>query len=152
MKPALKLLLIQGANLCSLGHRQGTDYGTTTAAELDAALLRHAERLGYVLDIFHTNSEGEAIDKVYASVAAGVDGILANPAGFTYNALALRDCLNYVAPPYVEIHLSNIDRRDIRSALSSAAVGVVHGFGIDSYFIALEAMLRHLKHEQFQHH
>ncbi len=146
----MKLLLLQGANLCSLGERQGSEYDTTTAAELDAALQRHAERLGYALDIFYTNHEGAAIDQVYASVAAGVDGILANPAGFTYNALALRDCLGYVAPPYVEIHLTNIDRREIRSALSSAAIGVVHGFGIDSYFVALEAMLRLLHHAQFQ--
>ncbi len=146
----MKLLLIQGANLRSLGQRQGSDYDTPSAAELDARLQRHAERWGYALDIFHTNSEGEAIDKVYDSVDAGVDGILANPAGFTYNALALRDCLGYVAPPYVEIHLTNIDRREIRSALSSVAVGVVHGFGVDSYFIALEAMLRHLKHARFQ--
>jgi 3-dehydroquinate dehydratase-2 len=148
----MKLLLIQGANLCSLGQRQGATYDTPTLAEIDARLLRHAERFGYALDIFQTNSEGAAIDKVYESVAAGIDGLLANPAGVTYNALALRDCLGYVAAPYVEIHLTNIDQREIRSALSSVAVGVVHGFGVDSYLIGLEALLRHLKHERFQDH
>jgi len=143
-----KLLLIQGANLNSLGKRQGNTYDNTTAAELDAMLLQHAKDWQYELDIFYTNLEGEAINKVYASVETGIDGILSNPAGFTYNAFALRDCLNYVAPPYVEIHLTNIDKREIKSALSSAAIGMVQGFGIDSYFIALEAMLRHLKHDK----
>lgn len=149
----MKLLLIQGANLCSLGRRQGSHYAATpTAAELDAALQRHAERLGYALEVFHTNQEGAAIDKVYAAVEDGIDGILANPGGFTYNAMALRDCLGYVAAPYIEVHLTNIDARGIRSVLSAVAVGVVHGFGVDGYFIALEAMLRHLKHERTPNH
>lgn len=148
----MKLLLLQGANLTSLGKRQGNTYDKTTAEELDAMLQQHADRWQYALEIFYTHHEGEAIQKVYDSVEAGVDGIIANPAGFTYNAYALRDCLNYIAPPYVEIHLTNIDQRDIRSALSSVAVGVVHGFGIDSYFIGLEALLRQLKHEAYQHH
>lgn len=148
----MKLLLIQGANLNSLGRREGNTYGSTTAEQLDAMLLQHASDWGYVLEIFYTNIEGEAVNKVYASVEQGVDGILANPAGFTYNAYSLRDCLKYVTPPYVELHLTNIDERNIPSALSSAAVGVVHGFGINSYFVALEAMLRHLRHERYQDH
>lgn len=148
----MKLLLIQGANLNSLGKRQGKTYDSTTAEELDALLLQHASDRGYELDIFYTNIEGEAVNKVYESVEQGVDGILANPAGFTYNAYSLRDCLNYVTPPYVELHLTNIDQRNIPSVLSSAAIGVVHGFGIDSYYIALEALLRHLKYEKYQNH
>lgn len=146
----MKLLLIQGANLNSLGKREGSTYDSTTAKQLDEMLNQHARDWGYELDIFYTNIEGEAVNKVYESVAEGVNGILSNPAGFTYNAYSLRDCLNYIAPPYVELHLTNIDQRNIPSALSSAAVGVVHGFGINSYFIALEALLRHLKHEGYQ--
>lgn len=148
----MKLLLIQGANLNSLGQRQGNTYDTTTAEQLDVMLRQHASDWGYELEIFYTNIEGEAINKVYASVTDGVNGILANPAGFTYNAYSLRDCLNYVTPPYVEIHLTNIDQRDIKSALSAVAVGVVHGFGLNSYFVALEAMLRHLKYAKYQDH
>jgi len=146
----LKLLLIQGANMTSLGDRQGSTYGDLTADRLNQMLQQHASKLGYKLDIFYTNIEGEAINKVYASVKDGIDGILSNPAGFTYNAYALRDCLTYVAPPYVEIHITNIDKREIKSVLSVAAAGVVYGFGIDSYFIALEAMLRLLNHETYQ--
>jgi 3-dehydroquinate dehydratase-2 len=148
----LKLLLIQGANMASLGDRQGSTYGDLTADQLNQMLQQHSSKLGYKLDIFYTNIEGEAINKVYASVTDGIDGILANPAGFTYNAYALRDCLTYVAPPYVEIHITNIDKREIKSVLSVAAAGVVYGFGIDSYFIALEAMLRLLNHETYQNH
>lgn len=148
----LKLLLIQGANLISLGDRQGSTYGDLTAEGLNDLLQQHANQWGYELDIFYTNIEGEAINKVYASVSDGVDGILSNPAGFTYNAYALRDCLNYVSPPYVEIHITNIDKREIKSVLSVAAAGVIYGFGMDSYFIALEAMLRLLNHETYQNH
>jgi len=146
----MKLLLIQGANLNSLGCRQSSIYGDVTAEQLDADLEAHAKTFSYELDIFYTNIEGEAVDKIYASVAEGIDGILSNPAGFTYNAYSLRDCLSYVAAPYVEIHISNIDNRGIRSALSAVAAGVVQGFGIESYFIALEGMLRLLKHEKYQ--
>ncbi len=138
----MKLLLVQGANLNSLGNRQGNTYGATTAEQLDTLLKQHALSFNYDLEIFYTNLEGEAINKVYESVEAGVDGILANPAGFTYNAYALRDCLKYVKPPYIEIHLTNIDQRNIRSVMSEAALGMIQGFGIDSYFIALEAMLK----------
>jgi len=140
----MKLLLIQGANLNYLGYRKSTAYGSTTAAELDELLLKHAEAFNYELDIFYTNIEGEAINKVYESVQKGIDGILANPAGFTYNAYALRDCLKEVRPPYIELHITNIEKRQIHSVLGEAADGIVQGFGMDSYFIALEAMLRTL--------
>lgn len=71
-----------------------------------------------------------------------MEGILSNPAGFTCNGYALRDCLTNVAPPYVEIHITNLNKRDIKSVVSTAAVVMVQGFGIDSYFVAIEAMLR----------
>lgn len=138
----MKLLLIQGANLNSLGNRQGNTYGSTTAEELNLLLHDHAKEFGYDLEIFYTNIEGEAVNKIYDRVAEGIDGILVNPAGFTYNGYSLRDCLKYVAPPYIEIHITNTDKRKIHSIPAEAAVGIVKGFGIDSYFIALEAMLR----------
>ena len=143
----MKLLLIQGANLNSLGRRTGNNYGDITTEELDALLKEHSKECNYQLDIFYTNIEGEAINKVYGSVADGIDGILVNPAGFTYNAFSLRDCLNYVAPPYIELHITNTDKRNIHSVTSEAAAGIVKGFGINSYFIALEAMLRILSKE-----
>ena len=138
----MKLLLLQGANLNYLGYKKGKPYGGTTAKELDALLIEHAKKFNYQLEIFYTNIEGEAINKIYECLEKGIDGIVANPAGFTHNAYALRGCLSSIAPPYVEVHMTNIDKSKIPSITSEAAEGVVMGFGIDSYFIALEAILR----------
>lgn len=140
----MKLLLIQGANMEYLGKRQPELYGRTTAAELDAMLQAEAKRRGLTLDIRYTNIEGEAITWCYAADRASCDGLLYNPAGFTYAGYALRDCLKALTMPAVEIHMTNIERRGMHSVTAEAAVGVVAGFGVDSYFVALEAMLRHL--------
>ncbi len=75
----MKILLVQGANLTFLGRREPAIYGTTTAAELDAMLQRHAGKHGYVLDIFYSNIEGEAIDRIYRAVDEGFDGLVMNP-------------------------------------------------------------------------
>jgi 3-dehydroquinate dehydratase II len=139
-----KLLLIQGPNLSYLGRRQPEIYGTTSAAELDAMLRVHSNQNGYELEIFYTNIEGEAIARLYGAVNEGVDGLVMNPAGFTYAGYALRDCVAALPFPYIEVHLTNVERRGIKSVLASEAVGVVHGFGIRSYFLGLQAMLDHL--------
>ena len=95
----MNILLLQGANMVALGKRQPELYGTTTAAQLDAMLQKQADALGVKLDIFYTNVEGEAIDRVYAAEASGIDGLLFNPAGFVYAGYALRDCLKAVSMP-----------------------------------------------------
>lgn len=138
----MKLLLIQGANMEYLGKRQPELYGRTTAAELDTMLHDEAKRRGIALDIRYTNLEGEAISWCYEADRAGVNGLLYNPAGFTYAGYALRDCLKALSMPAVEIHMTNIERRGMHSVTAEAAVGVVAGFGIDSYFVAIEAMIR----------
>lgn len=136
-----QILLIQGANLTRLGQREPEIYGTTTARELDALLLDHARRLGYGLEIFYTNIEGEAIDRIYTAVDAGVDGLVMNPAGFTYAGYALKDCVKGAGLPYVEIHISHIVKRNIHCVLSECSVGLITGFGLHGYILALEAML-----------
>ena len=108
----MKILLVQGANLTFLGRREPAIYGTTTAAELDATLQRHAKERGYDLDIFYTNIEGEAINRIYRAVDEGFDGLVMNPAGFTYAGFALKDCIKGAALPYVEVHISNIAKRN----------------------------------------
>ncbi len=138
----MKLLLVQGANLSCLSSQQDDSSDKTSTAALDLLLQQHAKKFEYVLDVFYANTEKEAINTVYQSVEQGIDGILSNPASFTAHAIALGDCLKAVAPPYIELHMTNIDQRNIRSVISPSAVGVVQGFGIDTYFIALEAMLR----------
>ncbi|MEO8038000.1 MAG: type II 3-dehydroquinate dehydratase [Betaproteobacteria bacterium] len=139
------ILLVQGANMCYLGHRQPEIYGTTTAAELDALLLAHATEHRYRLEIFYTNLEGEAIDRLYRAVDEGVQGLVMNPAGFNYAGYALRDCVLALPMPYIEVHMSNIEKRGIKSVLGAAAVGSIAGFGVESYVLGLEAMLRLLR-------
>ena len=137
-----KILLVQGANLTYLGKREPHIYGTTSAAELDEQLRSHADNHGYTLEIFYTNVEGEAINRIYEAAQAGVDGIVMNPAGFSYAGYALRDCVKAVALPYVEVHISNVEARGIRCVLSDVADGMITGVGLDGYEMAVEAMLR----------
>ena len=139
-----KILLIQGPNMSYLGRRQPELYGETTAAELDAMLLGHARANKYELGIFYTQSESEAIARLYRAVDEGIDGLVMNPAAFLFAGFALRDCLRAVALPYVEVHMTNIEKRGLRSILAETGVGLIAGFGVQSYVLGLEAMLRHV--------
>jgi len=136
-----KILLIQGANMNYLGKREPEIYGHTTAAELDEQLLQFAKKEQFHLDLFYSNIEGEVINKVYECVDNQFDGLVMNPAGFTYAGYALRDCIKGVNLPYIEIHISNIAKRHIHSVLAEVAHGVIYGFGLPGYQIALRAML-----------
>jgi 3-dehydroquinate dehydratase II len=136
-----KILLIQGANMCHLGKREPQFYGTTTAAELDAMVLEWAKARGVMVEIYYTNVEGEAINRIYRALDEGFDGLLMNPAGFTHAGYALRDCIKGAALPYVEVHVTNIEKREIKSALGGVAEGVVAGFGTTSYRLGLDALI-----------
>ncbi len=140
----MKLLLIQGANMEYLGRRQPELYGTTTAKELDAILRKRARALGVSLDIVYTNTEGEAVSTIYKAERAGLDGLLFNPAGFLHAGHALRDCLVSIKAPAIEIHMTNIEKRGRRSVTAEAAIGVIAGFGVQSYLLALEALVARL--------
>ena len=141
----MKLLLVQGANMEWLGKRQPELYGTTTAAELDALLLEQAAALGVDLEIVYTNVEGEAVSAIYRAMRAGLDGLLFNPAGFLHAGYGLRDCLRSIDVPAIEIHMTNIEKRGFGSITAEAAVGSIAGFGVDSYRLALEAMVARLR-------
>lgn len=140
-----KLLLIQGPNLSYLGRRQPELYGTTTAKQLDALLQRHARDHGYALEIFYTHSEAAAIERLYRAVDEKIDGLVMNPAAFLFAGYPLRDCLRAIPIPYIEVHITNIERRGIHSILAETAVGLIAGFGVRSYVLGLEAMLAQLK-------
>jgi 3-dehydroquinate dehydratase-2 len=139
------ILLIQGPNLSYLGKRQPEIYGRTTAAQLDALLRAHARSHKYRLDIFYTHSEAAAIERLYRAAEDRCDGVVMNPAAFLFAGYALRDCLRAVPFPYIEVHITNIDKRGFHSILAEAAVGLIAGFGVRSYVLGLEAMLEHLK-------
>jgi 3-dehydroquinate dehydratase-2 len=108
-------------------------------------LLDHARAHGYQLDIFYTHIEGEAIGRLYRAADERVHGLVMNPAGFNYAGYALRDCVRTLPFPYVEVHMTNVARRGIHSVLAEVAVGAVFGFGVHSYVLGLEAMLRLLR-------
>jgi 3-dehydroquinate dehydratase-2 len=140
MESVVKILVVQGANMAYLGKRQPEIYGTTTAAELDDILHKHAGSRGYTLEIFYTHIEGEAIERIYQAMEDGIDGLVTNPAGFLHAGFALRDCLRSFKPPLVEVHMSNIDKRGLHSVTAEAARGIVAGFGIRSYLMGLDAV------------
>jgi 3-dehydroquinate dehydratase-2 len=140
-----RILMLQGANMAFLGRRQPELYGTTTAGELDALMQTLARERGVGLEVFYTHVEGEAIGRLYAAVDQGFAGVLMNPAGFLYAGYALRDCLRALPIPCVEVHMTNIEARGMRSVTVEAAIGSVMGFGVDSYRLGLDALLRHLE-------
>lgn len=140
----MKLLLIQGANMEHLGRRLPELYGRTTAKELDSILRRRARELEVTLEILYTNTEGEAVTAIYKAERAGLDGLIFNPAGFLHAGHALRDCLKSIQAPAIEVHITNIEKRGVVSVTTEAAVGIIAGFGIQSYILALDAMVARL--------
>ena len=143
----MNLLLINGPNLNLVGKREPTIYGTQTLEDIQDELLSSASELDAELKFFQSNSEGEMIDCIQNS-AGSVDGILINAGAYTHTSIALRDALLGVAIPYVEIHLSNIYAREEfrhKSFLSDKALGLVCGFGVNSYQLALKGIVSYLK-------
>lgn len=141
------LLVLHGPNLNLLGTREPDIYGPATLAQIDAALLAQARAAGHVLDSLQSNAEHVLVERVQAAADDGTDFLLVNPAAFTHTSVALRDALAAVALPFIEIHLSNPHAREPfrqRSYLSDLAVGVVCGFGADSYRYALDAAIQRL--------
>lgn len=142
-----KLLALHGPNLNLLGSREPEVYGRTTLAEIDALLSAQAAQAGHQLQSLQSNAEHELVDRVQAARSDGTAFILINPAAFTHTSVALRDALAAVALPFIEIHLSNPHTREAfrhQSYFSDLAVGVVCGFGADSYRYAMDAALQRL--------
>ncbi len=125
-----------------LGKREPEIYGTTTAAELDALLQHRAHERQVELEIFYTHIEGEAIGRIYRAAEDGVDGLLMNPAGFMHTGYALRDCVRAMHFPCVEVHMSNIEKRELKSVTACAARGTIAGFGVRSYLMGLDVLAR----------
>ncbi|HEY0660197.1 MAG TPA: type II 3-dehydroquinate dehydratase [Lysobacter sp.] len=142
-----KLLVLHGPNLNLLGTREPEVYGRTTLADIDADLHQRAQAAGHAVESLQANAEHALVDRIQAARADGTAFILINPAAFTHTSVAIRDALAAVALPFIEIHLSNPHRREPfrhTSYFSDLAVGVVCGFGADSYRYALDAALARL--------
>lgn len=142
-----QLLLLHGPNLNLLGSREPEVYGRVTLADIDADLRTRTGAAGHALEAFQSNAEHELVNRVQAAADDGTAFILINPAAFTHTSVALRDALTGVAIPFIEIHLSNPHAREPfrqHSYFSDKAVGVICGFGADSYRYALDAALARL--------
>ena len=143
-----KILVVNGANLNFLGKFDVQLYGSVTLDELIDNLKKHAERKQYELTCYQNNCEGNVINKIYECYEKGFDGLVMNPAGFTYAGYALRDCIRGIDLPYVNVHLSNIDARDVECVLSPVSIGSVVGFGVFGYELALDALLNYLDNRE----
>ncbi len=138
--------VIHGPNLNLLGLREPSVYGTTTLAEIDAALVEAAGKAN-VVETFQANSEGAIIDRLHAW-REWADGVIINPGGYTHTSIAIRDAIAAIGLPVVETHLSNIHARESfrhNSYLAPVCVGQICGFGPHSYQLALAALLNIVK-------
>ncbi len=136
------ILLLNGPNLNLLGTREPQIYGSTTLAQIEAELVAEAEELGHELECFQSNHEGALIERAQQAKAEGVEFILLNAGAFTHTSVALRDALEAVAIPFIEVHISNVYRREHfrqRSYFSDIARGVIVGLGPQGYRLALQA-------------
>ena len=143
----MNILLVHGPNLNLLGKRQPEIYGTQTLDNINHYLIQVAQKQGIELKTFQSNHEGEIVSEIGANID-WANGILINPAAYTHTSIAIRDALSAVSIPVIEIHLSNIYKReDFRhhSYVSPIAVGVICGFGNHSYELALNAMINILQ-------
>lgn len=143
----MRILVIHGPNLNLLGRREPEIYGSLTLQQINAALEELAAELGCVLTFVQSNSEGTLVDAVQGACGSA-DAILINPAAYTHTSVALRDAMAAVAIPFVEVHLSNVYRREEfrhHSYLAPLAIGQISGFGLDSYLLGLRAVFKHGK-------
>lgn len=139
-----KLLLINGPNLNLLGTREPEVYGHTTLSQVENNLTISAEQAGHTLKCVQSNAEHEIISAIHAARTDEIEFIIINPAAFTHTSIAIRDALAGVDIPFVEIHISNIHKRESfrhHSYLSDIAEGVICGLGIEGYNAALKFAL-----------
>ena len=141
------LLLLNGPNLNLLGTREPEIYGHATLADIESGLTALAERDGHRLDCFQSNAEHALVDRIHQAAGDGVDCTIINPGALTHTSVAIRDAFLATAVPFIEIHLSNIHRREPfrrHSYLSDVAAGVIIGLGPTGYRLAYQAALSRL--------
>ncbi len=142
------ILVLHGPNLNLLGLREPGIYGATTLDDINRTLTQIAQNAGHHLQTLQSNAEYELIDRIHDARKEGVDFIIINPAAFTHTSVALRDALLGVDIPFIEVHLSNVHKREAfrhHSFFSDVAQGVICGFGATSYELALQAALKLVK-------
>jgi 3-dehydroquinate dehydratase-2 len=144
----MKILVLNGPNLNLLGTREPEHYGAATLDEILADLQVQAKSAGVNLASFQSNAEHELIGKVQDAPSQDIDFIIINPAALTHTSVGLRDALQAVGIPFIEVHLSNVHAREAfrkQSFFSDIAVGVISGLGPIGYSLALQAAVRYLE-------
>ena len=143
-----KILILNGPNLNLLGTREPQVYGHATLADVEALVAKQAAALGVEAECFQSNHEGALIDRIHAARTQGVGYIMINPGGLTHTSVALRDALAGVAIPFIEVHISNVHKREEfrhHSYLSGIAEAVLCGFGTSGYSMALDYICERLQ-------
>lgn len=137
-----RIVVLNGPNLNLLGQREPDVYGEASYADLEKAVAEYADAKGYEADVRQSNHEGELVDWLHEAEGAAV-GVILNAGALTHTSIALADAVRAVSVPVIEVHLSNIFAREEfrrRSYLSEVAKGVISGFGIQGYKMAIDAI------------
>jgi len=148
MSVSSAIWVLHGPNLNRLGQREPTIYGSTTLAEIDQSLKTQGQASGVSVESFQTNHEGQMIERIHQAPAAGIGFIVINPAAWTHTSVAVRDAIASVTIPFVEVHLSNVHRREAfrhHSYFSDLAEAVVCGLGPAGYTAALDFAIQRLR-------
>jgi 3-dehydroquinate dehydratase II len=146
----LRVLVLHGPNLNLLGNREESVYGTITLAEINASLAKLGSELGVELETRQSNHEGELVTWIQEA-RSKYHGIIINPAAYTHTSIAVRDALSAVEIPVIEVHLSNIYRREEfrqHSYVSGVALGQISGLGPTGYLLALRGLQAHLSSQE----
>lgn len=144
----VKILVVNGPNLNLLGAREPDQYGHKTLQEIMEDLERFAGACGHELRHVQKNSEGDLVDVIHGAAVDGVEYIIFNPAGYTHTSIVLRDALQAVKIPFVEVHLSSVHAREPfrhKSYFADIAMGVISGFRGESYMLALQAIVNQIE-------
>jgi 3-dehydroquinate dehydratase II len=141
------ILVLHGPNLNLLGVREPSIYGAVTLPEINKQLLALAAGQNFKVEVLQSNHEGVIVDAIHGALGHH-DGILINAAAYTHTSVAIRDAISAVKIPAVEVHLSNVHQREAfrhHSYLASVVLGQISGFGANSYYLGLQALLTHLQ-------
>ncbi len=142
----MKILVINGVNMNMLGFRETEKYGTMTLKDLEKDLYAFSFEYGIDLETYQSNIEGEIVEKIH-SAKAGVDGIVINAGAYTHTSIAIRDAISAINIPTVEVHMTNIYKREEfrhHSYLAPVCVGQISGFGANSYKLGIKAIIDYL--------
>jgi len=140
----MKIVVIQGPNLNMLGVRETNIYGPMKLEDIHTQMKAVADQNGFEIEFFQSNLEGEIVDKIQECLG-DADGIIINPAAYTHTSIAIRDAISAVQIPTIEVHISNVARREDfrqKSLISDVAAGTITGFGPFSYHLGMIAMIQ----------